>query len=288
MRTHPLGIMCVPSTLDETFQAAADMSRTTHLDPRCVVSCCAVVALVRNLIRGEVLVEADIDRILSEAFTWVGSKDELWNPGGDGAHLTDEAKNILLNRLEFEKHVYARTYEELELDDSLKMGYVYKCLGAAVLCLRLAMRRIPTVTSPRGSDCFEELMTELVMYGGDGDTNGCVAGALLGAWVGYSRLPTRWRNGIKDGEWLLQKTEALGTLIGVNKPQAENEVIVQATDTAPDGGRRLYTEKELDERERDLVYRILKKGEARREAEQSAKAKEKGFGRWARDLATGR
>lgn len=46
MRTHPLGVMCVGRSLEETFQIAADVGRVTHVDPRCVVSCCLATALV--------------------------------------------------------------------------------------------------------------------------------------------------------------------------------------------------------------------------------------------------
>jgi hypothetical protein len=46
MRTHPLGVMCVGRSLEETFQSAADVGRVTHVDPRCVVSCCLATALV--------------------------------------------------------------------------------------------------------------------------------------------------------------------------------------------------------------------------------------------------
>jgi ADP-ribosylglycohydrolase len=39
---------------------------------------------------------------------------------------------------------------------------------------------------------FEEGIVAVVSRGGDTDTNACVAGALLGAKLGKSRIPERW------------------------------------------------------------------------------------------------
>ncbi len=43
---------------------------------------------------------------------------------------------------------------------------------------------------------FEEGVINTVMQGGDTDTNGAIAGALLGAIYGYSGIPTQWRDRI--------------------------------------------------------------------------------------------
>lgn len=54
MRTHPLGLVCLDKSLDETFEIAAAFSAVTHIDPRCVVSCAIGTALVRGLVLREV------------------------------------------------------------------------------------------------------------------------------------------------------------------------------------------------------------------------------------------
>src|SRR6187402_2286036 len=114
--------------------------------------------------------------------------------------------SIVDSRLQYEeyrKHCFAETLSELQLDDSRKMGYAYKCLATAILCLRLAMREEIANPVLGGSDTFEKLITDLIMEGGDADTNACVAGALLGAWLGYSRLPANWEKGLHNRDWLL-------------------------------------------------------------------------------------
>lgn len=198
MRTHPLGIICLPFTLEETFRTAANMSRTTNVDPRCVLSCC-VCTLVRVIIRGEVLTEECVNVLARKAYEWVSRQEELLDPGGDdGIIMPESSCEGLLDLKEFEPHVHAKTLVELQLDDSRAMGYVYKCLGAAILTLRFGIRRASQ--APSIDNTFEFLLTDLVLYGGDADINAAVTGGLLGSLVGYSRLPSNWANGIAHRE----------------------------------------------------------------------------------------
>ncbi|KAL2115135.1 hypothetical protein VTJ04DRAFT_10798 [Mycothermus thermophilus] len=68
MRTHVLGLICafggdgpedggegdgLSKAEREMFSAAASLSRVTHVDPRCVLSCVIGTTLVRGVVRGE-------------------------------------------------------------------------------------------------------------------------------------------------------------------------------------------------------------------------------------------
>jgi ADP-ribosylglycohydrolase len=205
-------------SLEETFNAACEFSLITHPDPRCVVACCICTVLIRGIIRGEVTCEAHVNAIVKRSFTWVHSWIEY---GAGKVYLKTDTHNrplSLLGKHEFDKHTQAESLDELNLDDVSKMGYVYKALGAAILLLRLAIRRTETGSSTTDARLrlFEPLIQELIMEGGDADTNACVAGALLGAWVGYSALPSDWRDGIGNKTWLLGKTEGLCQVLGVS------------------------------------------------------------------------
>lgn len=70
--------------------------------------------------------------------------------------------------------------EEIGLD-GWDMGYTLKAMQVALWCAR------------RASD-FEEALIAVVNAGGDTDTNGAVAGAVLGARFGLEAIPTRWRD----------------------------------------------------------------------------------------------
>lgn len=141
--------------------------------------------------------------------------------------------------------VTAQTFEELELDDSQKMGYVYKCLGSEILCLRLATH----VTNPT-SHTFETFITDLIMQGGDADTNAAAAGVLLVTYLSFSRLPANCSDGIKHREWLMEKYLALSCLVGIGEGD-----VVENVDTGVYGGKEPTTEKEVKDIGRGVFRR---------------------------------
>lgn len=274
MRTHPLGVICVPLTLDQTFLLAARLSTVTHADPRCVVACCATTALLRGLLRGEVAAEVDVDALCMLARDFVLATPEFANPGGEEA-FSDADAQALLRVDELDRYLTVGTLEELKLDDAMAMGYVYKCLGAAVLTLRRGMRR--SRREAAGGALFEGLTTELVMQGGDADTNACVAGALLGAWAGFSRLPRDWVEGMRNGQWLVGKAYRLSQHVGISPLEEGVPFLAADPDTLPDGGKGELNRDELEKREAALVTSMLGKMKERKEQEER-KAK-KGLGK---------
>jgi ADP-ribosylglycohydrolase len=139
MRTHPIGIICMGIPEEDAWAVAANVSRTTHVDPRCVVSCCISVGIIRAILRGDLLSEEDLNVAIERAYSYVLSQPDLMNPSFD-EDLTDPESQQALDRKEFERHVFAETFEELSLDNKREMGYVYKCLGSAILVLRRAIR----------------------------------------------------------------------------------------------------------------------------------------------------
>jgi len=236
MRTHPVGIICITMSLEETFSTACRLSRLTHPDPRCIVACCICTALIRGILRGEITGENQVSAIIRRAFEWVKS----WIKYGEGDEKHDLHKNIAvhLDKKEFDKHMEVNSLQDLHLDDLNKMGYVYKALGAAVLSLRLAIRRTQLSRTPTEDrlHVFESLIQELIMEGGDADTNACIAGALVGCWVGYAAIPPHWKDGIGNGKWLLEKTEGLCQILGVSKSLFEYKGC-KDLDTRIDGGK---------------------------------------------------
>jgi ADP-ribosylglycohydrolase len=309
MRTHPLGGMCVGLPLEETFWIAANVSRTTHVDPRCMVACCVSVGLIRGMLRGEILTEDRLDTLLEEAFTFVASQETLRNPSlATEPPLKPSEAERLLNHEEFTRHVHAPSLTALELDDSMKMGYVYKCLGAAIFSLRMAMREtqphlgkppsqsVPTIKPrppppppprPSVTNLFESLITSLIMQGGDADTNACAAGALLGTFLGYSRLPTHWTLGLKHREWLWEKTRRLSILVGIAEiSEGDGEVDEGSDDTDLYGGKAPMTERELRKMESDIMVEVLVKQRERnrleREREEERKNGKGRLGKWLR------
>ncbi|KAL1835892.1 hypothetical protein VTJ49DRAFT_5913 [Mycothermus thermophilus] len=195
------GVVEITPAEREVFTCAARLSRVTHVDPRCVLACVIGMALVRGVVRGEVRSETDIDSVITRCLAWFRAEGKVESDGD-----VDEA--------ELWRHVKPEDEDGLEalrLDEPAAIGYVYKTLGAGVVALRMAMRK--EAVEGRGflvrTRVFEELITDLVMRGGDADTNACFAGALLGGYLGYGTLPDHWKHGLKHEGWLLSKAEAL-------------------------------------------------------------------------------
>jgi ADP-ribosylglycohydrolase len=246
MRTHPLGVVCLFREEEEAFRLAADISRVTHFDPRCVVACVIGTGLVRGVVRGEVVVEEDVDVLINRAVQWFRDSDE----GMQGVELDLE---------ELKRHVRPDGgLDALNLDEQAAIGYAYKTLGSGVVLLRMGMRRL--AASNKGllerSGLFEDLITDLVMRGGDADTNACFAGALLGALLGYSALPDHWKLGLKHGEWLGGKSDALSQVLGLKNGSYNGR---EDSDTEIYGGRPMLSQEEMEARWMVLQAETAKK-----------------------------
>lgn len=84
------------------------------------------------------------------------------------------------------------------LDERHKMGYTLKAMQAGLWAL----------TQGRG---FEETLIQVVNAGGDTDTNGAVAGAMLGGMYGESGIPVRWLDCIPKRDRLTELASRLLT-----------------------------------------------------------------------------
>jgi len=80
--------------------------------------------------------------------------------------------------------------------------------GYTILTTQVALAAL------RQFESFEDEIVAVVNKGGDADTNGAVAGALLGAKVGYEELPPRWVKGLRERERIIAAADGLFELAG--------------------------------------------------------------------------
>lgn len=95
------------------------------------------------------------------------------------------------------RHAEAKDISDLALDDRRTIGYTFKCMGAALWALRSLGE-----SSDKTGGAFRSALNRLILAGGDADTNGTVAGALLGCQLGFSQLPKEWIAGMPYSSWL--------------------------------------------------------------------------------------
>ena len=146
----------------------------THWDRRCGWSCALANLAAAAALRGE-----------------TPAADELLDAGVEGVR----AALPELQQYGYEADVPPSVREAVrgaagaEVDDVIADG---GSMGFTLLTLRLAL--IALWRAPG----FEQGLRSIVEAGGDTDTNGAVAGALLGARFGIDAIPARWRRRIAE------------------------------------------------------------------------------------------
>jgi ADP-ribosylglycohydrolase len=146
MRTSVVGLL-----RDNVADAAENICKLTHYDPRCVGSCVMAAEVIHSLVYQNRLLTADEMRPIGDRY--------------------DARINSFVNLA-----VNAEGIEGLELDEPSSAGYTLKTLSAAIWCLF-------------HTNSFTEGMLAVVNAGGDADTNAAISCAILGARYGRSSIP---------------------------------------------------------------------------------------------------
>jgi ADP-ribosylglycohydrolase len=192
MRTSVMGLT-IPTDLDYVEQMAVDGAKITHYDPRCIASSVAVSCAIAVLVTGGDVATA-MDVAVSRATKYHAEVGEWTN----------------------------KSLDELDLDEGLDenrghpgrtpIGYTYKCMGAGFWALQEFDRRNRTIVpEDLAWSLFTGPLTTILRAGGDVDTNAAVAGAMLGACVGWKNIPSNLVYGL--GETNINRLErSLSTL----------------------------------------------------------------------------
>ena len=155
-------------------EMAADVCRLTHYDPRCVGSSVIVSLAIHNLVyHGHTM-----------------SVDEVLLVGRKYDDRIEEYVRLAANP----------DISVLRLDERGKTGYTLKTLSAALWALWH-----PTD--------FTNGLVAIVNEGGDADTNGAPAGAVLGARFGYNAIPVEYTEGLNNYKDLKREFEKLLSII---------------------------------------------------------------------------
>ena len=148
--------------------------KITHYDPRCFASCVIVGYIISQELLGKSVMKSDIVALASEYDVRVADYIEL---------------------------SYQPDLSLLQLDDMKTCGYTLKTLSAALWAYNHC-------------ENFADTLQCIIMAGGDADTNGAVAGALMGVKLGFNAIPRKWVDGLIHGDILFEKAQ---TLIKLNK-----------------------------------------------------------------------
>ncbi len=173
-------------TISDSKQAeiiAANLSQITHVDMRCIVSCVVQTLIIHGLIYGSITNVSNIDDIMD----WIAvvasrnTSEDMFKELNDWVTLS-----------------FTSSLSDLQLSDMAARRYVFKCLGCSVYALHVMRVSLENNRVPS----FRKFITRIVSEGGDSDTNAAVAGATMGAYLGYHGLPLDWIESLPNHNWL--------------------------------------------------------------------------------------
>ncbi|XP_074660098.1 ADP-ribosyl-[dinitrogen reductase] glycohydrolase-like [Tubulanus polymorphus] len=179
MRTSVAGVYRF-NDIEAVIRNTLSFCKVTHADPRCQASCVAVTTAIAQMLQRKHVDETgrhDADKIMEESFEH--AKKYLVNAEGsqDEEFVT-----------EFRRHMFAESISDLQLGEEQKIGYTLKTMGAGFWAFRQTN--------------FRTALEAVLFEGGDADTNGAVAGALLGCKLGLKAFPKSWLNQLLHKTWL--------------------------------------------------------------------------------------
>lgn len=184
MRTAPIGVRFALDPVRRRDASFADSS-LTHFDPRCQLACSAFNAAIAAGVTGASLASDLIG----------AARDEL--RGASAALIErlpeDETGLVLLARDALARDLDAARDDDPALreqgDDQLD---IHGSAGFVRVGFRLAFWELAH------ADGIADGLIDVVNRGGDSDTNGAIAGALLGALHGVHTIPEAWRRAVLD------------------------------------------------------------------------------------------
>ncbi|CAK7241661.1 MAG: hypothetical protein STHCBS139747_003128 [Sporothrix thermara] len=221
---------CIPTALfaaSEGRELVAEttlLSAVTHNDWRCILACVAYNVMVRKMVMDDAppadAVAAGRDAILRPetldtavaALTVKGQPPPLDRStlavcqaevvaSVDRACLPSFRVDVLANQGPFVL-IEDSSGEQTEALPLGARGYVLDSLMLAVAAVLDTTRT------------WEELMVDVVRVGGDTDTNGAIAGGLVGARDGVETIPASWRKKLQFGS---EFCEIVDQLLGKDK-----------------------------------------------------------------------
>ncbi|KAK4202307.1 ADP-ribosylglycohydrolase-domain-containing protein [Triangularia verruculosa] len=188
---------CIPTALfqldrEKMVDESMAISAVTHDDSCCVVSCVAYNAMARSLVEQQTAEEAWEAGM--KALKDVGENEKR---AGRGGGRIESAVGKVQRTMEGGRH-------RVKLDDFALNGPRSARnfrdeipRGASGYVLESLTLGVAAMFDPRP---LEDILVDVVRIGQDTDTNGAIAGGLLGARDGAEAIPLRWREKLQHGE----------------------------------------------------------------------------------------
>lgn len=174
--------------LDNVEQQAEAICKLTHYDPRCVGSCVIAALIIHNLVWHNRSLSYNEIKAIGERYD---------NRIAEWIDLAYQSEDIA----------------KLDLDESHSIGYTLRTLAAALWCYWHA-------------DSFESGLLAVVNEGGDADTNGAIASAILGAKYGYNSIPRYYIENLQNKKLYCYKVSEFIKLVTMKKNKWIKHILI--------------------------------------------------------------
>lgn len=166
---------------ETTAELGAEAAAITHGHPLGYIPAAVLVFLLRRIMKGEPIYKAVVDAVIYLRKRWQGE-------------FAARMEDLLLSALSLSEC----GADELECILQLGAGWVgEECLAIGVFC------------ALKYSDDFARGLIAAVNHGGDSDSTGAVAGAILGAYLGEDAIPPAYKKSLELYDLLFQTAEKL-------------------------------------------------------------------------------
>ena len=173
---------CIPTALavadrGRRMTEAAEISAVTHDDPRCTAACVSYVEIAASLLAG--------------------------SPPEDAVAAGERAASELHGTAVVDAVRYGRALGLAHAAETGETGLTHGGGGYVLDSLSLA---VAALVDPRS---FEDVVVDVVRTGKDTDTNGAIAGGLVGVRDGVGGIPERWLGTLQFRDEFLAAAGAL-------------------------------------------------------------------------------
>lgn len=211
MRTSIIGTISLTDNpcmgCDNCIRSMAEaLCKVTHADPRCIAACVFQSLAINKLVNDpSPNIDGLVDSCAHAAQKYVRGTTACAPPevekrirGVPKSYVDTRFSDHEEEFLYWINMAYTSDIRALELDESVKIGFVFKCLSCSIFALQM----ISLAVKYKKRICFKKFIILLAGEAGDADTNCAVAGAIIGAHLGYSALPRDWIEALPNRTWL--------------------------------------------------------------------------------------
>lgn len=180
---------CFDKPKNEIFNYTKRICQTTHYDPRCIASCIFIVSCVYEFVRGNTNVEDVVKNGEIDGIDFIESLDYIQGVEYDKCTYIKKFKKYI------QRAKQLHYLSEIDFNKGHSRSNTKYPLYCAIYGLRMV---------GKGSS-FVDIIQEIIRQGGDADTNACVAGSLMGSFLGFDNLPQEDIRSLKHFDWLRQQ-----------------------------------------------------------------------------------